>query len=309
MVSILMSTYNGAPFLKTQIDSILCQTYTGFSLIIRDDGSCDDTLEILNAYDDPRITVIQGDNLGPADSFFSLLREAPEADYLFFSDQDDVWYPYKLECMLSQIKAYDDVPAMVFSDFEMIDEMGKRTRDSFYDYAAISVPSGVVGLEKILAHPYVFGCASVINRKLADCLQNPPVGIEMHDCWISLTAAAIGKLVYMPQKTIAHRFHSRNATGRKGQANLINRIKRVTTGFSAQVDNSTLRLHQVTLLLECYNQELLPEVAHMLTDLSKAMTDGRIATVMTLHKYGIIRQRRINTFFFYLTVMCMKGAI
>ena len=116
MVAVLMSTYNGAAFLKEQLDSILNQTYSDFVLYIRDDNSTDDTFEILSNYDDPRIRLIRGLNLGPAGSFFALLQEAlkMQADYLFFSDQDDVWFPGKLERMLYEIKKYDDRPAMVF---------------------------------------------------------------------------------------------------------------------------------------------------------------------------------------------------
>lgn len=309
MVAVLMSTYNGSAFLKEQLDSILNQSHSDFVLYIRDDGSTDDTCDLIREYTDPRIRFSQGENLGPSDSFFRLIGEAADADYLFFSDQDDVWYPDKLERMLAQIKKYDDIPTMVFSDFAMIDETGRKTHNSFYDYASVSLSGGAVGVEKILAHPFVFGCASVINRKLAEYVQNPPTGIEMHDCWIALSAAAIGKLVYMPVQTIAHRFHSSNATGRKGQTNLLTRLKRVTAGFSAQVENTALRLHQVTLLLTAYDQQLLPEAARLLRDLSEAMAAGKLSAVRALHRYGITRQGKANTMFFYMTVMGIKGEI
>lgn len=309
MVIILMSTYNGVQFLKEQIESILNQTYSDFTLLIRDDGSSDDTCDVIRGYSDHRIQLFKEKNLGPCGSFFSLIRKAPDADYLFFSDQDDVWYPEKLECMLAEIKKYDDIPAMVFSDFSMIDETGAKTQGSYYAYAGVSLAPGPVGLERILAHPFVFGCASVINRKLAEYVQQPPDGIEMHDCWISLTAAAIGKLVYIPQQTIAHRFHSSNATGRKDQASLRARMHYITDGFPKQAANSALRLHQANLLLECYGHQLLPEAAAMLTDLSASMAAGRFSTVKALRRHSIMRQRKINTLFFYMTVLGIKGEI
>ena len=311
MVAVLMSTYNGAAFLKEQLDSILNQTYSDFVLYIRDDNSTDDTFEILSNYDDPRIRLIRGLNLGPAGSFFALLQEAlkMQADYLFFSDQDDVWFPGKLERMLYEIKKYDDRPAMVFSDFTMIDEKGNQIHPSYAQSASLQVSPGKVGVHKLIAQPYVFGCASVINKKLAEYVAEPPTGIEMHDCWISLTAASIGELIYIPEQTIAHRFHSNNATGKKDHTNFMVRLKRITSGFSKQTANTALRLHQVNLLLENYDGQLLPDVKCLLDDLAKAMHKGRLATVFKLKKLGIGRQKVINTLLFYLTVLGIKGQI
>ena len=309
MVAILMSTYNGARFLKEQINSILDQTYSDFTLLIRDDGSSDDTCDVIRSYTDRRIQLFQEKNLGPCESFFSLIRKAPDADYLFFSDQDDVWYPEKLEVMLEEIRKYDACPTMVFSDFSMIDETGTQTNASYSEYASLRVCAGNVGVEQLIAQPYVFGCAAVINRKLAEFVQTPPSGVEMHDCWISLTAAAVGKLVYLPQKTIAHRFHSSNVTGKKDQTHPLERMKRLFSGFSVQCRISALRLHQVNLLLNYYDGMLLPQVKTLLTDLSSAMSQGRMSTVFKLRELGIGRQKTINTMFFYLTILGIKGEI
>lgn len=309
MVAVLMSTYNGARFLREQVDSILAQSFADFTLYIRDDGSTDNTCTILSAYDDPRIHLIRGENLGPAGSFFSLLIEAAHADYLFFSDQDDIWYPEKLSTMLTEIRKYEDTPAMVFSDFSMIDEEGVQTNCSYAQFASLRVSPGEVGVDRLIPQPYVFGCASVINKKLAQLVLFPPEGIEMHDCWISLTAAAVGKLIYLPVQTIAHRFHSSNATGRKNQSHPVERLKRLFSGFAAQTENTHLRLHQVNLLLQYHDKLLLPHVRAMLGDLSEAMAHGKIATVFKLAKLGIGRQKAINTLFFYLTVLGIKGDI
>ena len=100
---ILLSTYNGGAYLRKQLDSVLSQSVADFTLLIRDDGSSDDTLNILNTYSDPRIRILTGENLGPAGSFFALLEEARimGAEHIFFCDQDDIWMPHKLEKLLS----------------------------------------------------------------------------------------------------------------------------------------------------------------------------------------------------------------
>lgn len=309
MVAVLMSTYNGEKYLKEQIDSILSQTYSDFLLYIRDDGSKDATEEIIKAYTDSRIRFMQGGNLGPAGSFFALLNCAADAEYIFFSDQDDVWYPDKLEKMLAEIKKYSNTPTMVFSDFSMIDSQGAVTAPSYSQYASLQVAPGRVGLNKILAQPYVFGCASVINRALADMVLAPPQGIEMHDCWISLVAAATGNLIYMPCQTIAHRFHNNNATGKSGQDSVLSRLTRITKGVGAQAQNTRLRLKQVPLLLGETGNALTADARTLLSDLLAAMKKGKLATVRALKKNGVARQKRLNTTFFYFTVLAIKGEI
>lgn len=309
MVTILMSIYNGAKYMREQIDSILAQTYTDFHLIIRDDGSTENVRSIIESYSDLRITYIEGENQGPCKSFFSLLTMASDAQYIFFSDQDDVWYPNKIETMLTEIRMYNDEPAMVFSDFSMIDENGNQTNESYAQYAHLRIPSCNVGVEQLIPQPYVFGCASVINRKLADIVCDPPEGIEMHDCWIALTAASVGKLIYLPKQTIAHRFHSSNVTGKNNQTKLTERIKRTIFGFSNQAQNTALRLHQVNLLLDSYKGRLIPHAETILIELSKAMAAGKCKTVATLRKMRIGRQKTVNTLFFYITVLGIRGEI
>ena len=307
MIAILMSTYNGEAYLKPQLDSLLAQTVADFTLYIRDDGSTDGTCALIRSYSDPRIRFEQGENLGPAGSFFALLNRAAQADYLFFSDQDDVWHPDKLARMLEAARPHKGEPVMVFSDFEMMDGEGRITAPSYAAYAHLQVEPGEVPLAKILAQPYAFGCASVITGELAKRVQHPPEGIEMHDCWMALTAAAVGRLIYLPEATIAHRFHNANATGRSGQASLMARLRRITKGFSAQAENSALRLRQVRLLLQAHGPALKPEAEALLTRLARAMDRGRLPAVAALAKNKVSRQRALNTLFFYITVLFGKG--
>ena len=309
MVAVLMSTYNGASYLREQIDSILAQSYSDFSLIIRDDGSRDDTVKIAESYDDPRIRLIRGENLGPAQSFFALLREAKEFDEIFFSDQDDVWFETKIEDMLAVLRRHGDEPAMVFSDFTAIDSVGNTTSPSYAETAGLRVREGLISVRDILMHPYVFGCAACINKALAERVCTPPEGIEMHDCWISLSAACLGGLFYCPEQTIAHRFHSSNATGRTGQNGFLARLRRVTKTFRQQCENSALRLRQAKLLLDRFSEEMLPSEREMLNAVVFSARKGKRATVKTLRRLGIARQKKLNTLFLYLTVLKIKGDI
>ena len=97
-VIVVMSTYNGEKHLREQIDSILAQDRQPVSLLVRDDGSTDGTVQILEEYEKQgALELIRGENLGVVGSFISLIaRVADSADYIALSDQDDVWHADKL---------------------------------------------------------------------------------------------------------------------------------------------------------------------------------------------------------------------
>ena len=106
MVCVIMSTYNGEQYIRQQLASILEQTYKGIQVLIRDDGSSDKTVEILHEYQSryPNIQYYTGNNMGAAQSFYDLLKHVPmEADYIAFSDQDDVWLEGKVKAATSDL--------------------------------------------------------------------------------------------------------------------------------------------------------------------------------------------------------------
>ena len=294
---IALSTYNGGKYLRKQLDSVLSQSVTDFTLLIRDDGSSDDTLEILNTYSDPRIRILQGKNLGPSGSFFALLEEARNmgAEHIFFCDQDDIWMPHKLERLLAELKNCPAGPALVFSDFGMIDEKDAVTGDSYEKMAKLRIPRDGDFFPKLLAQPYVFGCTSVLNRALLELVTDPPAGIEMYDCWIALVASVFGTVRYLPTATIYHRFHSANATGKAGANALSSRLKRLTGQFRQQRENTALRLNQAKLLLDRYGDKIPQAQRPRLEELAKN------SSAATLIKYGVARGGKLQNLFFYIT--------
>jgi GT2 family glycosyltransferase len=293
---ILLSTYNGGAYLRKQLDSVLSQSVADFTLLIRDDGSSDDTLDILHTYSDPRIRILTGENLGPAGSFFALLEEARKmgAEHIFFCDQDDIWMPDKLEMLLAELQSCSG-PALVFSDFAMIDENDAVTGDSYAAMAKLRIPKDGDFFPKLLAQPYVFGCASVLNRELLELVKNPPSDIEMYDCWIALVASIFGTVQYLPEATIYHRFHSANATGKAGANSLAARLKRVTKQFKKQCENTALRLNQAKLLLHRYGDTIPMEQRPRLEELAKN------PSARVLKKYGVARGGKLQNLFFYIT--------
>lgn len=296
---ILLSTYNGGQYLRKQLDSVLTQTVVDFVLLVRDDGSSDDTLEILHSYADPRIRILTGENLGPAGSFFALLDEARNmgAEHIFFCDQDDIWMPDKLATLLAELEKCPEGPALVFSDFAMIDETDAVTGDSYAAMAKLRIPQNGDFFPKLLAQPYIFGCASVLNRELLDLITEPPAGIEMYDCWIALVASIFGTVRYLPTATIYHRFHSANATGKAGANSLSSRWKRLTGQFRQQRENTALRLNQARLLLDRYGNKIPQAQRPRLEELASS------PSVRALKKYGVARGGTLQNLFFYLTAL------
>src|SRR3954462_8301868 len=98
LISVVLATYNGAPFLREQLDSVLGQSIEDIEIVVRDDGSTDETVEILNSYcTDSRFRLLSDDRrLGAAKNFGEAAMMA-RGLYVAFSDQDDIWLPYKLE--------------------------------------------------------------------------------------------------------------------------------------------------------------------------------------------------------------------
>ncbi|CAN5689247.1 hypothetical protein BH24ACI3_BH24ACI3_12330 [soil metagenome] len=130
MIDILMSTFNGSRFITEQIRSILEQTHADLRLLVRDDGSTDETVAIVRdlAAFEPRISVVESDgaNLGAPVSFMRLV-ELSTAPHFMFADQDDVWLPQKVEHLFANINKMssifgDETPLLVFTDLKVVDQ-------------------------------------------------------------------------------------------------------------------------------------------------------------------------------------------
>jgi glycosyltransferase involved in cell wall biosynthesis len=209
-VKVLLSTYNGARFLREQMDSLLAQSYQGVFIDIRDDGSTDDTCRILQEYSGkyPNIHVVYGGNIGVVGSFFSLLRDAGEYhDFLAFCDQDDIWHPDKIHhAVNAMILADDRQPLLYCSRYEFVDEEMKHLGFS-------RIPRRI-GFGNALVENIAAGCTIVINQRAKDLiLSKNPGRIVIHDWWFYLIASAFGKVLYDDQVNIQYRQHKGNVIG------------------------------------------------------------------------------------------------
>ena len=217
-VEILLSTYNGANYLPVQLDSILQQDYPYWKLLIRDDGSTDDTLKIIQEYIQKypgKITLINGDsgNVGYAGSFSKLLKYST-AEYVMFCDQDDYWYPNKISTLLSvMVEQEVELPSKahaVFSDLEVADANLNIISDSFLKKTGYNPRKGS---RIFFLKNYVPGCSMLFNKTLVQLALKTDNLIGLHDLWLLMVASCCGKLTFVPKPLVKYRIHAHNAIG------------------------------------------------------------------------------------------------
>lgn len=216
-LDIILSVYNGEKYLSELLTSLVNQTSSSFKLLVRDDGSYDESIEIVDGFKDKLdIVFVNGsvENLGVVKSF-SYLLEQSNADLIMFADQDDVWLPEKIENAVKSLKNFDtDLPLMGYSDLKVTDEKLNITSDSFvsdkgFDSLGCSFAS-------LLLENRFTGCTLIINNAMKELVLPIPASARMHDWWIALCAYSMGVAVRIPETDILYRQHASNIVGSNG---------------------------------------------------------------------------------------------
>ena len=224
-IDILLATYNGDKYLSEQINSILSQTILEWKLIIRDDGSTDKTVQIINhyvkTYPDKITQIVDTDkNLGVTHNFERLMKYST-APYIMFCDQDDIWQSDKIKISFSKIKMMEeqygtDVPLLVYTDLAVCDEEGMLIKDSFWKYQGAD-PSLPKHFAKALIQNNATGNTFIFNRALLQKALPFSEEAVMHDWWVALVALYLGKIDYVADQTLFYRQHGTNVSGDKGR--------------------------------------------------------------------------------------------
>jgi glycosyltransferase involved in cell wall biosynthesis len=197
-VSVCIASYNGEKYIKEQVTSILSQLDNEDEVIISDDSSSDNTIQIIESIQDSRIVLLQNQTFhSHVYNFENALKHA-KGEYLFLADQDDVWMPHKLETMLNLLKNYD----LVLSDAIMVDEHMKELHASFFSFHHSSK-----GLAKNLYKNSYLGCCMGFNRYILDIALPFPKDINMHDWWIGLIGEIYGNVCFSDEKLVKYRRH------------------------------------------------------------------------------------------------------
>jgi glycosyltransferase involved in cell wall biosynthesis len=285
-VAILVCTYNGARFLKEQLDSFINQTHKNWAIYVSDDGSQDTTLDILKGYQeklgDLRITILQGPRQGFAKNFLSLVKNnSITADYFAFSDQDDVWFNDKLTRSIEQIEGISDQPALYCSRTKLVNSnmapLGYSPLFRSPPCFENSLVQSIAGANTMLIN----NSARTLMQRIAD-----DAPIVAHD-WLAylLVSGCGGTVVYDPLPTLHYRQHEGNLIGANTNfKNQILRLQKMMTGrFSEWSTQNLIAIGPVKKELTAHNK-------HVLEKFERARQSKFFSRLYLMKKSGVHRQ-------------------
>ncbi len=272
-VDILLATYNGEKFLDEQFRSIFEQEFHDFRIVVRDDGSTDQTLNILAKWKGlypQKIEIIEDDlkNLGPTQNF-NRLMEFSRAPYICFSDQDDKWHPSKLSLQMQKILEvednYPDIAVMVFCDLVLCDDQLNIISTSLMEKDRLDETA--LGPHQLLMQNVPYGCATIINRKLLEIASPIDQRALLHDHWLSIISSLTGKIAFLDEALIYHRVHDSNASRSASEHK-----KEAAKDLRSKVNNQNFhnylfkQVDQAQAVLERLHPDLNDEQQSMLRD-------------------------------------------
>ena len=295
---VLMSTYNGEAYLRQQLDSLLAQTRKPDKILIRDDGSKDRTLAILEEYSrkDACISYCQGNNLGAGRSFWELIRNCEDADYYALCDQDDVWMKEKLEKALGSLEREDKtIPLLYCSKFTLTDE-NLNPLDS-----KVSRLYGFSDFPHALLYHTAPGCTFVFNQAAREKLLLYDIDQEyfvIHDALIHKVVTMFGKMILDDHSYIYYRQHSRNEIGMTANVfkTFSGRVRRFLNGKIRNYRSETARS-----LLKVYGEQCPKEERFLLEAVANYRSDPKLKKVLLSDKR--FRSHTGNDLFYLLLVL------
>ena len=252
-VEVLMATYNGAQYVGRQIDSIISQKNVDVHITIRDDGSKDNTPEVLRSYEKlypNQIKVVIGENIGHRRCFLTLLSLASKADYYAFSDQDDIWEKEKLQKAIELIGNNKNV--LYTSNLNIVNSDLKELGKTNFSPLHSSIYS------EFTRHRFA-GCTYVFDQYLMDIVLqfsslNLPNGIMPgHDALIGRCAYACGTVLLDENSYIKHIRYATSVTA--GGNGFIKRIKTEWKNITTQ----SITSHTASLILNTIPEHINPE--------------------------------------------------
>ncbi|WP_232338204.1 glycosyltransferase family 2 protein [Bordetella flabilis] len=286
-VAILLCSYNGARFIREQLDSIQAQSHGDWKVWVSDDGSNDGTLDILSEYrrtwGPDRLGVLRGPSRGFAPNFLSLVcRPEISADYFSYADQDDVWEPRKLERAIDALRiAGSDGPALYCTRTTLVDEGGAplglsplfTQKPDFRNALVQNVGGG---------NTMVFN-ASARRLLLA---AGPNLEVVAHDWWTYLAiSAAGGRIIYDPRPSLLYRQHGGNLIGsNQGLGARLTRLHLLMRGqLRRWIDANVAGLRRILA-------ELPVEQRQIFLEFDASRHGGIVRRLVGLKRSGVYRQ-------------------
>ncbi len=303
LVAILMGTMNGTRFLSEQLDSLAAQTHQNWTLIASDDGSTDDTLKILKAYQAKwpagKLTIKEGPKSGFCANFLSMAcDQGIKADYYAFCDQDDVWLPTKLAVALKNITENQEAnePYVYCGRTTYVDEKLRK-----------------VGCSPLFSFPRTFrnaliqsiagGNTMVFDQKSKEYLERVgPVNHPSHDWWVYQLITGVGGVVfYDPEAQVLYRQHKDALVG--GNNSLFSRAERISMVLRGQFKQWS----DMNIAVLCSIKPLLNHGSKEVLGLFKKMRNARLIDRLRLMEVaGLYRQTWRGTLSLLLAALFKK---
>ncbi|MEA1031771.1 glycosyltransferase family 2 protein [Pseudomonas sp. N-137] len=286
-VAILLCTYNGEKYLSEQLDSIANQTYKNWTIYVSDDGSNDNTLQILERYraeiGKHRLHIFEGPKEGFAKNFLSLIkRKEIEAAYFAFSDQDDIWLKDKLERSVVQIKIFPSNTPILYCSRTLI----------FSDSRKISTKSPLFkfppSFENSLVQSLAGGNTMMINNRSRELLKkiDDKHKIISHD-WIAylIVSGCGGTVIYDPEPTLLYRQHEANLIGgNMGFGDRLTRLQNALKGSFIEWNDYNL------LIINSLKNQLTEKNRLTLKQFEEARHSNLLKRVFLIKSSGVYRQ-------------------
>ncbi|MCE3076561.1 glycosyltransferase [Chryseobacterium gwangjuense] len=223
-VTVCIATYNGEKYIKTQIDSILSQLNIDDEIIISDDGSTDDTLNIVKNYKDNRIKIflnnkrVQKNAFGYVSKNFENAIVNAKGNFIFLADQDDIWVEGKIQLCKKALENND----LVLHDCIVVN---KENQELFSSYFKLNKSKQGI-IKNIVKNSYL-GCCMAFKRSMLDLALPFPQREVPHDIWLGLIAENFGKVQFLKEKLVRYRRHGNNlsASGENSSNSLLFKLK------------------------------------------------------------------------------------
>lgn len=206
-----MATCDGETRIDAQLRSILDQLGPDDEVVVGDASSRDSTLARIEAFQDPRVRILRGIPRGHVPTTFEAALRECRGEFVFLSDQDDVWLPTKVACCLAALE--QNTSTLLVHDARVVDSNLATLAPSFFAARGFRP-----GFWRNLAKPGYLGCAVVFHRRLLEFALPFPGNVPMHDWWLGLMAERHGGVGVLDDSLILHVRHGANANFDPGRS-------------------------------------------------------------------------------------------
>ena len=224
-ITILLSLYGQSIFWEDFFESLKQQSEQNFTLLYRFDGKRDGIMAERLAKYDFSSELTPSDAKGLPETYWELLKNAPDNDYTMFADQDDIWHADKVQCSLEAMEKAEalygkETPILIHSDLRVVDQELSEISPSFVKHQSLNPRKK--DFKSLMLQNNVTGCTVMINRALRNIVRFPEYTI-CHDWHLALTAAAFGKIVFADTALIDYRQHGGNVFGAVQRKDLLSK--------------------------------------------------------------------------------------